>query len=103
MEAVRPPEFIKLLANDLRWSLLKALTISDFQVNELVAQLQQPMNLVSYHLKKMRADALVTTRRSEAKSADHRLPGLDLNTCCRSRCIWKQGPPYILLWDSICR
>lgn len=78
MEAVRPPEFIKLLANDLRWSLLKALTISDFQVNELVAQLQQPMNLVSYHLKKMRADALVTTRRSEADGRDVYY-SLDLN------------------------
>ncbi len=70
MEATQPPEFIKLLANDLRWGLLKALTISDFQVNELVAQLQQPMNLVSYHLKKMREDALVTTRRSEADGRD---------------------------------
>lgn len=70
MEAGQPPEFIKLLANDLRWGLLKALTTSDFQVNELVAQLQQPMNLVSYHLKKMREDALVTTRRSEADGRD---------------------------------
>ena len=58
------PDFIKLLANDLRWSVLKALTIGDFQVNELVALVQQPMNLVSYHLKQMRADGLVTTRRS---------------------------------------
>ena len=66
----RPPEFIKLLANDVRWGLLKALTSSDYQVNELVAQLQQPMNLVSYHLKKLRADALVTTRRSEADGRD---------------------------------
>ena len=66
----RPPEFIKLLANDVRWGLLKALTTSDYQVNELVAQLQQPMNLVSYHLKKLRDDALVTTRRSEADGRD---------------------------------
>ncbi|MBI1280330.1 MAG: ArsR family transcriptional regulator [Anaerolineaceae bacterium] len=66
----QPPEFIKLLANDLRWGLLKALTTSDFQVNELVSQLQQPMNLISYHLKKMRADMLVTTRRSEADGRD---------------------------------
>ncbi len=78
MEAVQPPEFIKLLANDLRWSLLKALTISDFQVNELVAQLQQPMNLVSYHLRKLREDALVTTRRSEADGRDVYY-SLDLN------------------------
>lgn len=65
-----PPEFIKLLANDVRWGLLKALTDSDHQVNELVTQLQQPMNLVSYHLKKMRDDQLVTTRRSEADGRD---------------------------------
>jgi len=68
--SVHPPEFIKLLANDVRWGLLKALTRSDQQVNELVTLLQQPMNLVSYHLKKMRDDALVTTRRSEADGRD---------------------------------
>jgi protein-tyrosine-phosphatase/DNA-binding transcriptional ArsR family regulator len=64
------PDFIKLLANDLRWSVLKALTIGDFQVNELVTLVQQPMNLVSYHLKQMRDDGLVTTRRSEADGRD---------------------------------
>jgi protein-tyrosine-phosphatase/DNA-binding transcriptional ArsR family regulator len=74
----RPPEFIKLLANDLRWGLLKALSTSDYQVNELVSQLQQPMNLVSYHLKRMRDDALVTTRRSEADGRDVYY-SLDLN------------------------
>lgn len=70
IEMQRPPEFIKLLANDVRWGLLKALTTSDHQVNELVTLLDQPMNLVSYHLKKMRDDALVTTRRSEADGRD---------------------------------
>ncbi|MBE2183487.1 MAG: ArsR family transcriptional regulator [Anaerolineae bacterium] len=78
MDAVQPPEFIKLLANDLRWGLLKALTTSDHQVNELVTHLQQPMNLVSYHLKKMRDDMLVTTRRSEADGRDVYY-SLDLN------------------------
>ncbi|MDX1995652.1 MAG: metalloregulator ArsR/SmtB family transcription factor [bacterium] len=66
----QPPEFIKLLANEVRWGVLKALASSDHQVNELVALLQQPMNLVSYHLRKMREDALVTTRRSEADGRD---------------------------------
>lgn len=65
-----PPEFIKLLANEVRWGLLKALSHGDHQVNELVAHLAQPMNLVSYHLKKMRDDQLVTTRRSEADGRD---------------------------------
>jgi DNA-binding MarR family transcriptional regulator len=64
------PDFIKLLANDLRWSILKALTMGDFQVNELVTLVQHPMNLVSYHLKQMRDDGLVTTRRSEADGRD---------------------------------
>lgn len=68
--STHPPEFIKLLANEVRWSVLKALASGDHQVNELVAQLQQPMNLVSYHLKKMREESLVTTRRSEADGRD---------------------------------
>lgn len=58
--------------------LLKTPATSDLQVNELVAQLQQPMILVSYHLKKMREDALVTTRRSEADGRDVYY-SLDLN------------------------
>jgi protein-tyrosine-phosphatase len=66
----QPPEFITLLASDVRWGLLKALSTSDQRVNELVAQVKQPMNLVSYHLKKMRDDALVRTRRSEADGRD---------------------------------
>jgi ArsR family transcriptional regulator, arsenate/arsenite/antimonite-responsive transcriptional repressor / arsenate reductase (thioredoxin) len=66
----QPPEFIKLLANEVRWGVLKALATSDHQVSELVELLHQPMNLVSYHLRKMREDALVTTRRSEADGRD---------------------------------
>lgn len=68
--STHPPEIIKLLANEVRWGLLKALAMGDHQVNELVAITQQPMNLVSYHLKKMRDDELVTTRRSEADGRD---------------------------------
>ena len=66
----QPPDFIKLLANEVRWGALKALATSDRQVGELVELLEQPMNLVSYHLKKMRDEALVTTRRSEADGRD---------------------------------
>lgn len=69
-QAELPPRLITALASDVRWGLLKALTTGDRQVNELVAMLGQPMNLVSYHLKKMRGDALVTTRRSEADGRD---------------------------------
>lgn len=65
-----PPPFIKLLAHDLRWNILKALVMSDYRVHELVEQLGESMNLVSYHLKRMRDDELVTTRRSEADGRD---------------------------------
>jgi len=65
-----PPDFLKLLAHDLRWHLLKALTISDQRAQELAAWVGEPMNLVSYHLKKLRDDGVVTTRRSEADGRD---------------------------------
>lgn len=65
-----PPALIRLLADDVRWELLRALARSDQQVNELVNLLGQPMNLVSYHLKKLRDHDLVTARRSEADARD---------------------------------
>jgi protein-tyrosine-phosphatase len=68
-DSIMPP-VIRLLANDVRWGLLKALAESDRQVNELVEQLDQPMNLISYHLRKMRDESLVITRRSEADGRD---------------------------------
>jgi ArsR family transcriptional regulator, arsenate/arsenite/antimonite-responsive transcriptional repressor / arsenate reductase (thioredoxin) len=66
----QPPEFIMLLAHDLRWNLVKALTTSDHRVQELVALVDEPMNLVSYHLKKLRDVGVVSTRRSEADGRD---------------------------------
>jgi len=65
-----PPDFLKLLAHDLRWSLVTALTRSDHRVHELVRLLDQPMNLVSYHLKQLRNQHLVTERRSSADGRD---------------------------------
>jgi protein-tyrosine-phosphatase len=67
---MKPPEFLKLLAHDLRWSLVSALARSDHRVNELVRLLDQPMNLVSYHLKQLRDQHLVTERRSSADGRD---------------------------------
>lgn len=67
---IAPPPLMKLLAHDLRWQIVKLLSVSDYRVNELVNFMNQPLNLVSYHLKKLREDALVTTRRSEADGRD---------------------------------
>jgi len=65
-----PPDFLKLLAHELRWKLVSALSRSDHRVYELVDMLDQPMNLVSYHLKQLRDQQLVTERRSSADGRD---------------------------------
>jgi ArsR family transcriptional regulator len=57
---------LKLLADDTRWRLIKELRRSDRQAGELVAQLQLPQNLVSYHLGLLRDAGLVQIRRSDA-------------------------------------
>lgn len=64
------PAVLKLIAHDLRWSLVQALVGSDRRVFELAEQVGQPMNLVSYHLKKLSAADLVHARHSEADKRD---------------------------------
>ncbi len=60
------PAVLKLLAHDLRWTLLQQLVRSDYRVAELVEQVEQPLNLVSYHLRLLRRAGLVRERRSTA-------------------------------------
>lgn len=60
------PAVLKLLAHDLRWTLLQQLVRSDYRVAELVDQVGQPLNLVSYHLRLLRRAGLVRERRSTA-------------------------------------
>jgi len=66
----QPPQFLKVLAHDLRWRMIVALARSDMRVQELVTLLKHPPNLVSYHLKQLRALKLVTERRSAADGRD---------------------------------
>lgn len=65
-----PPEFLRLLAHEVRWHLVAALAESDRRVQELVELLQRPQNLVSYHLRLLRAGRLVHERRSSADGRD---------------------------------
>jgi protein-tyrosine-phosphatase len=65
-----PLEFLKLLAHDIRWRILLALSRSDHRVEELVKQIKQPHNLISYHLKRLRLQQLVSERRSSADARD---------------------------------
>ena len=66
----QPPSFLKLLAHELRWRLLEALARSDRRVQELVELVGEPHNLVSYHLRQLRNQALVSERRSAADGRD---------------------------------
>jgi protein-tyrosine-phosphatase/DNA-binding HxlR family transcriptional regulator len=70
MPLEHPPELLKLLAHDLRWTMVRSLARGDQRVHELAALTGEPMNLVSYHLKQMRQDGLVISRRSQADGRD---------------------------------
>lgn len=65
-----PPAFLHLTAHPLRWRLLRELVRSDRAVKELVRLVDEPQNLVSYHLRLLREAGLVTARRSSADGRD---------------------------------
>ncbi|HEX6254489.1 MAG TPA: ArsR family transcriptional regulator [Euzebyales bacterium] len=75
-----PPAFIQLAAHPLRWSLLAELGESDYRVRELAARIDEPQNLVSYHLRLLRDGGLVTATRSsfDGRESYYRL---DLDRC----------------------
>ena len=72
-----PTGFLKLAGHPLRWRLLSELARSDRMVHELTGALDEPQNLVSYHLGKLRNGRLVSARRSSADRRDTYY-GLDL-------------------------
>lgn len=65
-----PPTLLKMLAHEVRWQLLSVLAYSDYRVHELSTLLQKPMNLVSYHLRLLRAESIVEEHRSSADARD---------------------------------
>lgn len=70
MTMTLPPDFLKLLAHELRWQILLALAKSDRRVQELVDLVARPMNLVSYHLRLLRNAGIVEEHRSSADGRD---------------------------------
>lgn len=67
---VAPPEFLQLAGHPLRWRLLHELARSDRVVHELTGLVDEPQNLVSYHLGKLREGRLVSARHSSADRRD---------------------------------
>ena len=78
--ATAPPEFVRLAGHPVRWQLLTVLAGGDHRVRELVRQLDQPQNLVSYHLRLLRAGGLVRATRSSFDGRDSYYH-LDLDRC----------------------
>jgi protein-tyrosine-phosphatase len=58
------PPFLVLAGHPLRWRVLVELTESDRQVRELTHVVGHPQGLVSYHLARLRAGGLVSSRKS---------------------------------------
>jgi len=65
-----PPAFVQLASHPVRWSVLQHLARSDRAVSELTALVDEPQNLVSYHLRQLRDGGLVSARRSSADGRD---------------------------------
>jgi protein-tyrosine-phosphatase/DNA-binding transcriptional ArsR family regulator len=75
-----PPAFVRLAAHPVRWQLLTTLADSDFRVRELVTLLNEPQNLLSYHLRQLRDGGLVAATRSSYDGRDSYYH-LDLDRC----------------------
>ena len=75
-----PPPFVRLASHPLRWRLLRELVSSDRTVRELVALIDEPQSLISYHLRLLREGGLVIARRSSADGRDSYY-AVDLVTC----------------------
>lgn len=80
VQGAEPPAFLRLVAHPLRWRLLALLAGGDHRVRELTALLDQPQNLVSYHLRLLRDGGLVTASRSSFDGRDSYYH-LDLDRC----------------------
>jgi ArsR family transcriptional regulator, arsenate/arsenite/antimonite-responsive transcriptional repressor / arsenate reductase (thioredoxin) len=75
-----PPSFLPLAGHPVRWRLLRALAHSDRRVGELCSLLELPQSLVSYHLGRLRAERVLSRRRSAADGRDSYY-ALDLERC----------------------
>jgi protein-tyrosine-phosphatase len=74
---------VRLLADSVRWRLMRELASGDRRVRELAAAAGQPQNLISYHLRQLRAAGLVTARRSSFDGRDTYY-SLDLGGCAQA-------------------
>ncbi len=77
------PPLIQMAAHPLRWALLAELAAGDHRVRELAGAVDEPQNLVSYHLRLLRSAGLVDARRSSFDGRDTYYR-LNLTECARA-------------------
>lgn len=70
VQTVDATKFLGLIGHEHRWRLICSLAHGDLRAGELVEILDQPANLVSYHLRQLRDHSLVRERRSSADGRD---------------------------------
>ncbi len=71
---------MRMASHPLRWALLTELAAGDQRVRELAAAVDEPQNLVSYHLRLLRSARLIDARRSSFDGRDSYYR-LDLSRC----------------------
>ncbi len=71
---------MRMASHPLRWALLTELAAGDQRVRELAAEVDEPQNLVSYHLRLLLSAGLVDARRSSFDGRDTYYR-LDLTRC----------------------
>ncbi|MEU4746035.1 ArsR family transcriptional regulator [Actinosynnema sp. NPDC023658] len=82
-DPVAVPLMMRMAAHPLRWALMTELAAGDRRVRELVTAVDEPQNLVSYHLRLLRTAGLVVARRSSFDGRDSYYH-LDLARCAEA-------------------
>jgi protein-tyrosine-phosphatase/DNA-binding transcriptional ArsR family regulator len=73
-------DFLRVIGDEHRWALVSHLAQGDRRVGELTRLVDEPQNLVSYHLRELRDAGLVSSRRSSFDGRDTYYR-LDLDRC----------------------
>jgi protein-tyrosine-phosphatase/DNA-binding transcriptional ArsR family regulator len=63
-------QFLRLIADETRWLIVRMLTVSDLRAGEIGAALHLPSNALSYHLKRLRAAGVLRDRHSSGDARD---------------------------------
>jgi protein-tyrosine-phosphatase/DNA-binding transcriptional ArsR family regulator len=62
--------FLRLIADETRWLIVRMLAFSDLRAGEIGAALHLPSNALSYHLKRLRTAGVLRDRRSSGDARD---------------------------------